>query len=156
MHNKTPTEIRLQRLGFSLASRCSIYLAAEDSIGHLLFYCDLAISIWTWFLGAAGVHHPTRLSATSIWESISKENNSNGLQFMAALFITVLFYLWKARNEALFEARRPSMHLIQATLSATISFSLKSISKPFASPQIRTLCASLRIAISHGLVFGLS
>ncbi|XXG82557.1 hypothetical protein AAC387_Pa10g0477 [Persea americana] len=96
-----------------------------------------------------GVHHPTRLSATSIWESISKENDSNGLQFMAALFITVLFHLWKARNEALFKDRRPALHLIQATLSAAISFSLKQISKPFASPQIRALCASLRIAISH-------
>ncbi|XXG80137.1 hypothetical protein AAC387_Pa09g1074 [Persea americana] len=149
MHNKTPTEIRLQRLGFSLASRCSICHAAEDLVGHLLFSCDLTISIWTWFLCAAGIHHPFRFFATTIWESISKENNSSGLQFMAALFITVLFYLWKARNEALFEDRRPSLHLIQVTLSVVISFSLKQISKSFASPQIRALCASLRIAIGH-------
>ncbi|XXG79928.1 hypothetical protein AAC387_Pa09g0892 [Persea americana] len=96
-----------------------------------------------------GIQHLTRLSATSIWESISKENDSNGLQFMAAIFIIVLFYLWKARNEALFEDRRPSLHLIQATLSEAISFSLKQISKSFASPQLRALFASLLIATSH-------
>ncbi|XXG42844.1 hypothetical protein AAC387_Pa01g3019 [Persea americana] len=145
MHHKTPSEIRLKRLGFSLASRCSICHAAEDSVGHLFFSCNLAISIWLWFLHAAGIQALLILSASTIWSSLSKENDLNGLQFMAALFTTVLFYLWRARNAAAFEDCRPSLLFIQENFSEAISFSLKQIPKPFVSPQICSLTASLCI-----------
>ncbi|XXG52025.1 hypothetical protein AAC387_Pa03g0450 [Persea americana] len=37
MHNRTPTNSRLQRLGFSLASRCSICCNGVDSSSDLFF-----------------------------------------------------------------------------------------------------------------------
>lgn len=147
MHNKTPTEIRLKRLGFSLASRCSICRASEDSIGHLFFSCDLANFIWSLLLHAVGLQLPPCLSASAIWYTLSKDNDTNGMKFMVAIFITVLRCLWKARNEATFEDRRPSLLYIQAHLTEVISFSLKQISKPFVSNQLCALSAFMRIAV---------
>ncbi|XXG68333.1 hypothetical protein AAC387_Pa06g1445 [Persea americana] len=104
MHNKTPIELRLKRLGFSLASRCSICYQDEESTGHLFFNCVQAKALWSWVCHSAQIAASCNFSASSIWEVLSRGNDEAGRSHMAAIFIYVIFFMWKARNKAIFEA----------------------------------------------------
>ncbi|XXG61034.1 hypothetical protein AAC387_Pa04g2792 [Persea americana] len=104
MHYKTPTEQRLKRLGYSLASRCNLCCLEKDSADQLFFSCDLAISLWRWILSVASSQNPIPFSASSIWLSLTRGNDKEGTKFMVAIFLSVSRAIWKARNAATFEA----------------------------------------------------
>ncbi|XXG63321.1 hypothetical protein AAC387_Pa05g1545 [Persea americana] len=112
MHNKTPTEIRLKRLGFSLSSRYSICRQEEESTGHL-FSAMCKPKPSGRVCHSAQIAAPCFFSASSIWEVLSKGNDSAGRRHMAAIFIYVIFLLWKARNKATFEAWKSPISSIQ-------------------------------------------
>ena len=66
---------------------------------------------------------------------------------MATIFIYVIYFLWKARNKAPFEARKIPLSSIQQQLQEFLSFSLEKISKPFCSNKLRSLLLFLRIQV---------
>lgn len=95
---------------------------------------------------ASGVQIPPTFTASAIWSLLSKDNDIYGLKYMASIFITILYYIWKARNESTFEDCRPSSLSIRIHLLEAISFSMKQINKPFVSNQLGVLFAFMRIA----------
>lgn len=147
MHNKTPTEIRLTRLGYFLASRCSICCQEKDSSCHFMFHCEQAKSLWKWIFQSTQILAPWNLSASSIWEALSRGNDQACNRHMATIFINVIHSLWKARNIATFEARKIPLSTIQQQLQETLSFYLGKISKLFCSNQLRSILLFLSILV---------
>ncbi|XXG68935.1 hypothetical protein AAC387_Pa06g1917 [Persea americana] len=154
MLNRTPTETRLQRLGFSLASRCSVCCNDEDSSTHVFFYYAQARSLWQWLLQAANIQHPVNCSASSLWHVLSIGNDLAGKKYMAAVFIRVIYALWKARNSAIFYAHPVPFNQTLSQLQDSLCFSLKKISKAFCSHQLKSVFCFLRIteALSHNVL----
>lgn len=145
MHNKTPTEQRPKRLSFSLASRCNICCQEEDTAGHLLFTCNQGNSLWRWIFKAASIQAPSSFSASSIWLALARRNDASGIRYMAAIFISVIHTLWKARNEVTFDDHMTPLHQIKLQLQVSLSISLQKISKPYCSPQIRSMLHFLKV-----------
>ena len=104
MLNRTPTQTHLQGLKFSLASRCSVSCNDEDSSTHIFFYYAQARSVWQWLLQAANTQHPINYCASSLWHVLSIGDDLAGKKYMAAVFINVIYALWKARNSTIFYA----------------------------------------------------
>ncbi|XXG48919.1 hypothetical protein AAC387_Pa02g3239 [Persea americana] len=147
MHNRTPTELRLKRLGYSIASRCNLCCQEEDSADHLFFSCDLAISLWRWILSAASSQTPIPFFASSIWMSLTRGNDKEGTKIMAAIFLSVSPATWKARNATTFEHTPPTR--IKTHLQEDISFTLQKVVKHFKSPQLRSIILQLGIPYRH-------
>lgn len=130
MLQKTPTQICLKRLGFSLASRCSVCCQGEDSVPHLFFSSKQARSLALVILVCKYLPSFT-LFASSIWQSLSSGSDTAGTRYMAEDFICVIYAIWKAINGATFVEVKVPLSRIQLQLQDTLFFSLKKISKPF-------------------------
>lgn len=64
---------------------------------------------------------------------------------MAAIFIYVIHVLWKARNEVTFDEHRTPLNQIMLQFQVSLSISLQKISKPYYSPQIRSILHFLKV-----------
>ena len=93
MHNKTPTEICLQHLRFSLEMQ---YLLPRGRL-----FWEQAKSLWLWLFYYAKIQAPNYLSTTSVREALFRGNEQVGCKYMAAIFINVIQALWKARMQPL-------------------------------------------------------
>ncbi|KAK2655103.1 hypothetical protein Ddye_008155 [Dipteronia dyeriana] len=87
--NRLPTEDRLCRVGFHLASRCSVCGVSSESSDHLFIRCPLAVVLWEVIFSA----FQPRIS-TDTWSSFFS-------QAMSVLFSDQMSVLWKTAIHAL-------------------------------------------------------
>lgn len=45
-HDGLLTQVKLQRIGFSLASRCELCCSAVEDLDHILFNCSFSMDLW--------------------------------------------------------------------------------------------------------------
>ncbi|KAK2661872.1 hypothetical protein Ddye_000446 [Dipteronia dyeriana] len=73
--NRFPTEDRLSRAGFHLASRCSVCGVSSESFDHLFIRCPLAVSLWEAVFSAFQRRISVDTSALSfVWRAVSDAN----------------------------------------------------------------------------------
>ncbi|XP_058755290.1 uncharacterized protein LOC131628440 [Vicia villosa] len=58
LHRKVPTDEQWRRRNFSMASKCGLCCAAEETDQHLFFDCDYASYLWKWLQNILNLPFP--------------------------------------------------------------------------------------------------
>ncbi|KAK3229362.1 hypothetical protein Dsin_001243 [Dipteronia sinensis] len=114
-----PTEDRLCRFGFQLASRCSVCGASLESVDHLFLKCPLATALWEAVFSA----FQRRVSAYtwgSFFRQVMSVSFSDQIRVLwRAVIHAVVWNVWYSRNQWIFEGKSVDF---RALLSLVWSF----------------------------------
>ncbi|KAK2646289.1 hypothetical protein Ddye_021484 [Dipteronia dyeriana] len=96
---------RLCRIGFHLASRCSVCGVSSESSDHLFFRCPLAADLWEAVFSAF-----QRCISTGTWSSIFSQAMSVSFSNQVCILWkttthVVVWSVWLARNQWIFEGK---------------------------------------------------
>nr|XP_027093592.1 uncharacterized protein LOC113713995 [Coffea arabica] len=104
LRSLVPLETVLKRRGIPLASRCPCCLLEEESLVHLFVIGPVAREVWSSFCQRFGIIDPRSSSVSAMvlaWFSSTLMVSHDHIRTVVPLVI--LWFLWKARNKALFE-----------------------------------------------------
>ncbi|KAK3189339.1 hypothetical protein Dsin_028900 [Dipteronia sinensis] len=103
--DRLPTEDRLYRSGFQLASKCSVCGDSSESVDHLFLKCPLAITPWEAVFSAI-----QRRVSVDTWGSFFRQAMSISFSdqirvlWRAAIHM-VVWSVWYSRNQWIFERK---------------------------------------------------
>nr|XP_027096084.1 uncharacterized protein LOC113715980 [Coffea arabica] len=104
LRNLIPLETVLQRRGVPLASRCPCCLLEQESLVHLFVKGPVAREVWRSFCQRFGIIDPRFSSVSAMvlaWLTSTSLVSRDHIRTVVP--IVILWFLWKARNKALFE-----------------------------------------------------
>nr|XP_027086420.1 uncharacterized protein LOC113708150 [Coffea arabica] len=105
LRSLVPVDINLKHRGILLASRCSCCLSHEETLGHLFATGPVAAAVWEFFQRRFGIleAQPSSLAArVLLWFSSASPSSRGHIRTIVPVLI--LWFLWKTRNRACFEA----------------------------------------------------
>ena len=108
---KALTLDRIQKKGFSLANRCYLCLAEEESIDHILLHCGLARSLWGLLFSLFEVSWvlPSSIREALLgWFRPCVEKERKKVWFSAPLCL--FWIVWKEKNNRAFENEEHTIH----------------------------------------------
>ncbi|KAI3457760.1 hypothetical protein Pfo_014423 [Paulownia fortunei] len=100
-HNWIPTDTRLQKKGFALASKCFCCGTSVESIAHLFILGEPARAVWRHFANLFNIQHPHTESPSLLlqyWNLSSPYTQSSHIRTLIPLLI--FWFLWTERNDA--------------------------------------------------------
>ncbi|CAN1181154.1 Putative ribonuclease H protein At1g65750 [Linum perenne] len=102
--NALPTKVGLLRRRCGSSSICHTCHAEEETLEHLLFHCPLSMSFWQ--ANMPSLQCPTPTQSVKSWfinlASTATQTSATEVGF-------TLWYIWKMRNELLFQDIQPSL-----------------------------------------------
>lgn len=99
MHDRLPTDEKLQDRGSNLASICSICLNSEETTSHLFFQCPFALKLWTWLANLLNINLP---AIDNIWK-IGEQFTPQCRLVSKVAVINTISIIWYSRNQARFQ-----------------------------------------------------
>ncbi|CAN1786653.1 Putative ribonuclease H protein At1g65750 [Linum perenne] len=102
--NAVPTKSGLLRRRCGNSSICLTCNANEETLEHLLFHCPVSISFWQQVLPQ--LHYPAPDQLTKSWFSSIASSVSDSTATQIGFTI---WYIWKMRNELVFQNIYPSL-----------------------------------------------
>ncbi|XP_058782945.1 uncharacterized protein LOC131657578 [Vicia villosa] len=119
IHGKIPTDEAFQSRGFSLCSRCSLCNLQSESTSHIFFHCRFAVRIWKWL--CCMINCPINIhSMDSVWNLCRSSTSPQGMLVISAAIVSVLSFIWLARNGARYRNITPSFHSTVSGILAQI------------------------------------
>jgi ribonuclease HI len=122
VHGKMPTDDNLASRGCAMVSMCSFCLRSIETSDHLFFYCDFAVSVWTW-LGLLLNVVIDHTSALAVFNSIPRPCSSQLHDIFLAAIVHSVHAIWWARNNIRFSSTTPTLHSVQVRVHALIGLS---------------------------------
>ena len=121
MLNRLPTEDRLCRSGFQLASRCSICGVSSESADHLFLHCPLAIALWEAIFSTF-----QRRVSTNTWQSFFLQAMSVSFSeqvriLWKAAIHAVIWGVWTASNQWIFEGKSVNFRSVLSLVWCAVS-----------------------------------
>lgn len=114
---------------------CLICKLSEESVEHLLFFCNHARD--TWFGSHLGFNHNLVSSGSILdwWNKILALNNTCNKK--VSMFTSFLcWYMWKTRNEAIFNSTTPNPELsIKKAQNALEEMQSMVVQQPHSQPN---------------------
>lgn len=111
--NRCWTSDHLARRGLDLHERCPLCNQEEETIDHLLLHCVFAREVWTAILHSLG--KPEWLPAADVSLSdwcTARTGTGRYKKTINALFILVMWEIWKHRNAVIFDGATPSKNYV--------------------------------------------
>jgi hypothetical protein len=114
--NRCWTTDRLSRRGLEHPVRCPLCDQQEKTIQHILVACVFARDTWWQTLHKVGLHRLTPGLATTTfqdwWREAECQVPKNQKRGFNSLVILVAWWLWKHRNECVFDGASPNISVI--------------------------------------------
>ncbi|KAL4560247.1 hypothetical protein LXL04_032397 [Taraxacum kok-saghyz] len=107
MLNKIPLSNNLSSKGIQVTShQCKMCLLEDENVDHVFFRCEYALSLWLWLCNWSGLMDVAPIDFVSFSTNV---NSCNGdvekKKMFLSLGYTVLWLIWKERNERFFRKR---------------------------------------------------
>jgi ribonuclease HI len=141
IENKLLMWEKLQARGWEGPNRCILCKSASESTLHVFFHCSFIRAIWSNLSSALKIISPW--SGSSIQDCFCTWFKDNNIHKM--LPVHLCWRVWKARNEAIFQERTPSIKrisnhfLAEASSTSTIVKTLPLSRHTFVFPTDRTV-----------------
>jgi hypothetical protein len=108
LHGRCWTSDRLRRHNMPNSGLCAFCEQEDETIQHLLMQCPFSREVWCMVLRAAGLQRQTPGLASTIpdwWMSLRSRIPKDGRRGFDTLVVLVLWSLWKARNDIVFQRK---------------------------------------------------
>jgi len=106
VHDKVPTDEKLQHRGCQLTSMCSLCCRHSETSFHLFFECSFAFKIWCWFASVIG--SPLQFQSISvIWSICDKGWSPQCKIVIQATIVNIISSIWYSRNQSRFHNKVP-------------------------------------------------
>ncbi|KAL4563166.1 hypothetical protein LXL04_027201 [Taraxacum kok-saghyz] len=108
--NKIPVLNNLVRRGISVGNMvCKLCHQADEDTKHIFFHCSFATKVWKWFADWSKQGQFCPSDFRSLMEKASAgTRNKKARKMCTALCYTVLWVIWKWRNEGMFNNKKPN------------------------------------------------
>ncbi|KAL4585017.1 hypothetical protein LXL04_009630 [Taraxacum kok-saghyz] len=105
--NRIPLSNNLVHRGIGIASQtCKLCLLEEESVDHVFFRCEFACDVWNWLCNWTGMLHVVPMDFPSFIDCVdSVKADKRKFKLIISLGYTVLWLIWKERNERFFGKR---------------------------------------------------
>ncbi|KAJ9553756.1 hypothetical protein OSB04_017801 [Centaurea solstitialis] len=120
--NRIPTRSNLSSRGVTLSSTtCPLCHGEEEKEDHLFYACPMVKIVWNWFLEWVGITEGVHTTLDQLIHNILEAANSKKRKrFLEAAVGSLLWFVWKARNNVVFNGRQFSTHMIANEIQATL------------------------------------
>ncbi|KAL4582537.1 hypothetical protein LXL04_007088 [Taraxacum kok-saghyz] len=107
MLNRIPLSNNLSSKGIQVTShQCKMCLLEDANMDHVFFRCEYALSLWLWLCNWSGLMDVAPIDFVSFSTSVNSYNGDVETKKMfLSLGYTVLWLIWKERNERFFGRR---------------------------------------------------
>lgn len=109
MHMKLQTRERLKRMGICQDTTCLLCGRLPESVDHLMFECQFSKICLTEVLQWSKIH-VRNTNMQGMWRRITKNVKGRvNRSFMMIVLVALVYGIWTARNEALWQQRGPQL-----------------------------------------------
>ncbi|CAN1800027.1 hypothetical protein LINPERHAP1_LOCUS22360 [Linum perenne] len=102
-HKRIVTVDNLQRQGFSFANRCVMCYCFPEYVDHLFLRCSFVTRVWNLLSSALSFHGPLHSELVGFikaWKGMNCDSCFDPA--MKAILHAVLWFIWKERNDRIF------------------------------------------------------
>ncbi|XP_024004020.1 uncharacterized protein LOC112081493 [Eutrema salsugineum] len=97
--DRLPVKARLAGWGLNVDPKCTFCSLHHESRDHLFLQCDFSMQVWQQVLNRLGLPHDTFDTWNSMMEWLLARSSNRQATMLKRLSVqTVIFYLWKERN----------------------------------------------------------
>lgn len=119
---RLPTRSNLCARGLNLSTvLCPLCMTSEETVDHLFRSCAIVRDIWNWFTNWCNIKEVQDSNLEHFLLSISDQGKSRNQQkFLEAAYGAVLWFIWKERNNVVFNGKHFSGSSIIVKVQASL------------------------------------
>ncbi|KAJ9544053.1 hypothetical protein OSB04_023760 [Centaurea solstitialis] len=119
---RIPTKSNLRSRGIPIPSDvCSLYDNGAESVEHLFYSCPVTLSIWRWLIDWCNIQLASHNSLEQLlFNLVDSASSKKAKFFMEAALGCVLWCIWKARNDRVFND--PTLRVVKKSMVYPLFF----------------------------------
>ena len=120
--NRLPNRTKLRLRGINIPSDiCPLCEANAEVADHLFLSCPKVQDIWNWSFRWCGLNLVERLSFDHLMFTVTDQGNSEkSKKFFEAALGGVMWFIWKARNDVVFNGKRYSATMVMDEVQTSL------------------------------------